>query len=105
MDKIKVRISEMVPGRLPRIPKSEWASKRRKPEKITVQMEELTEVGGVPTWVKYPDDEIEMPGGLYLEDILIWCNCKEPEDGDYIEEPDGTHGVVCARCGGVIQLG
>ena len=88
-------------GKLPRIPKSSWESKRRGPEKFKLD---------VSTWkdgklIKEPPREIEMDAGLYLEDILVWCSCKEETDAEFIEEPDGTHGTVCTICGGVKCLG
>ena len=103
MNQLEIRIQDTVPGRLPRIPKSEWESKRRKPEKVTFKPQRYD--WKTKKMVPEKPITVTMKGGLYLEDILVWCKCKEPVNGDYIVEEDGTHGVVCSRCGGVIQLG
>ena len=84
-------VRDTVSGILPRKPENEW--KERGPQKF----ESETESGKKFTF--------EMPGGLFLEDILIWCTCKNPISGNYIMEKEGTHGVIYKNCGGVIQLG
>ena len=91
---MEMYISDTKPGKLPRIPKEEWTEE--KPHEVTLTVIEEGKEEKVP---------IKMEGGMYLEDILRWCTCKNPTIGDYVTEEDGTHGVICAKCGGVLQLG
>ena len=106
MARMKIYVSDTVPGMLPRIPESEWESKRRPEQKFVCRVAELKVVNGKRVMVEKEPFETTMKAGLYLEDILVWCICKDGGvNGDYIEEEDGTHGVICARCGGVVHLG
>ncbi len=86
--------------RLPRLPKSEW--KETPAQTVTIKATEYNPDG--PDKVLEPCD-VSLPGGLYLESILIWCKCKDSEGSHYVEESDGTHGWVCYGCGGVTQVG
>ena len=93
---MKIYVSELKPGKLPRLPKEQW--KETKPHTVTLTViEEGKEEKKVPIIVE---------GGIYLEDMLRWCKCGEScVHGDYVVEENGTHGVLCAKCGGVVQLG
>ena len=92
--------------RLPRIPEDEWESKRRPDEEVMVSSATMVDGKMVDDG---PATPMTMPGGLYLEDIIIWHKedipCDEEDNRIFVTEPDGTHGTVCGKCGGVTVLG
>ena len=95
-----------LPTYLPRIPQEQWESKRRPDQTMTCRGKTMQPDG---SWVDNPPVTVTMPGGIFTEDLLIWCDCSTEERDKagsfYVEEPDGRHGWVCNQCCGVVQYG